>query len=119
MGPTQVLLKTLPIQDVSDYEKVKAALLDRYEITPETQRQRFRALCFKIGDRPKALIAELRKYTTRWLKPVTQGERDIVDKVVLEQVGYAVLPAIRTWLLRAGPSTLDQAAACLENYILA
>lgn len=49
----------------------------------------------------------------------TQGERDIIDKVVLEQVCHAVPPAVWTWLMKIGPATLDQAAACLENYFLA
>lgn len=61
---------------------------------------------------------ELRGCPTWWLHPNTHGERDIVGKVVLEQVCYAVLPAIRMWLLKVGPATLDQAAACLENYVL-
>lgn len=73
-GLAQVLLKTLLMQDMSDYEKVKAAILDQYEITLETQRQWFWPLCFKIGDRLKSLITDLREYATRWLKPVTQGE---------------------------------------------
>lgn len=97
-GLAQVLLKTLLIQDVSNYDKVKVVVLDQYKITPETQRQRFRALCFKIEDRPQTLINELREYATRWLKPLSQGERELVGKVVLEQVGYAIPPAIHTWL---------------------
>lgn len=74
---------------------------------------------FRMGDRPKALTTELKEYATRWLKPITQGEREIVDKVVLEQVSYAVPPDVRTWLLRVSPVTLEQPAACLKNYTLA
>lgn len=59
MGPAQVLLKTLPIQDLTNYDRVKAAILDRYEMTAETKGQRFRALRYKVGDRPKTLITEL------------------------------------------------------------
>lgn len=115
-GLAQVLLKLLPLQDLNNYDRVKAAILDRYEIMPETQQQHFCALSFKIGDKLKTLVTELREHTTRWLKPATQGEREIVDKGVLEQVGYAVPPAVRTWLMRVGPTTLEQSAVCLENY---
>lgn len=112
-GPAQVLLKTMPASEIGNYELVKAAILDRYEVTPETQRQRFRALRFK------AFITELLECATRWLNSLTQGERDIVDKVVLEQVCFAVPSAVHTWMIRVGPTTLDQAAAYLDNYFLA
>lgn len=48
-----------------------------------------------------------------------QGERGIVGKVILEQVCYAVSLAVHTWLVRVGPTSLDQAAAHLDNYFLA
>lgn len=86
---------------------------------PKTQRQHFRVLSFKTGGRPKTLIMELREYAIRWLKPATQGERKIVNKVVLEHVGYAIPPAVCTWLMQFGPTSLEQVATCLENYILA
>lgn len=50
-GPAQIVLKTLPPLELANYDQVKEAILDRYEVTPETHRQRFRALRFKIGDR--------------------------------------------------------------------
>lgn len=79
-------LRTIPAQDVLDYQRVKAAILDRYKVTEETQRQWFQGLCYKPGNRPKALIAEVNEYATRWLKPQTPGERAVIDKAVLEQV---------------------------------
>lgn len=118
-GLPQVVLKMLPGQDVTDYNWVKAALVDCYETTEETQQQRFRVLRYKNGDRPKALVTGLREYATMWLKLGTLGERAITEKVVLEQVFYAMPPAVRAWLMQAGPTSLDQAAAYLENYFLA
>lgn len=37
-------------QEVSDYQKVKVAILDGYEVTEETQRQKFQGLKYKMGD---------------------------------------------------------------------
>lgn len=84
--PVQVVLKIIPAEDVSSYEQVKAAILNNYEGTEETQSQLFQGLKYKVRDRPKALIAELQEYSTHWLKPAKPGERAIVNKVVLEQV---------------------------------
>lgn len=36
IGPAQVLLKTLSLAEVNNYDKVKAAILDRYEIRNPT-----------------------------------------------------------------------------------
>lgn len=36
-GPAQIVLKTSPTTDLDDYIRVKVAVLDRYEVTPETQ----------------------------------------------------------------------------------
>lgn len=112
MESAQVLWKTLPIQDLGDYDHIKAAILDCYEITPKTQWQRFH---YKVGDRPKTLITELRQCAMRWLLPTTQGEPNIVDKVILQQVCYAMPPAICKWLIRLGSTTLDPTVVCHEN----
>lgn len=85
-GPSQVVLKTLPAADVGNYERVKAAILDHYEVTPETQRQRFRALRFKLGDRPEVLIMELRECAT------------LVDPSHSRRKGYRRQSSIRTSL---------------------
>lgn len=54
-GPAQVVLKTLPTQDLGDYDCVRMPILDRYEVIPKTQKQRFQALQYRIGDQPKTL----------------------------------------------------------------
>lgn len=90
-GPIQIILKTMPTQEATDYPCVKAAILDRYEVTDESHRQRFRSLRYRSSDNPKALAAELMEYAMRWLKTQTPGERAIVDKIVLEQVYQVVL----------------------------
>lgn len=115
-GSAQIVLKALPTQDLNNYDHIKTSILDQYEVTHDTQRQKFRVLRFKVGDRPKTLGMELQEYATQLFRPETPGKRLIVDKIVFWQVCYAVSPAVRTWLLRSGPTSLDQAAACLDNY---
>lgn len=38
-SPVQVVLKTLPPQDLSDYNRANTAVLNRFEVTLETQRR--------------------------------------------------------------------------------
>lgn len=117
-GTAQVDLKTMPAQNATNCNRVKAAILDHYEVMEETQRQCFHALCYRLGDRPKAIVAVLKEFTTRWLKPQTPGEQIIVDNVVLEQVFQVVPPTTRGWLVQNGPTSLEQVGSHLENYFL-
>lgn len=110
--PCPRILKPMPAQDA----RVKVTILDCYEVTEETERQRFSSLHYKPGDHSNVLIAELKEYATCWLKLGTPGEKAIEDKTVLEQVFLALLPAIKAWLMCSRPMTLTQAAAYLENY---
>lgn len=48
-GEAQAAVKALPKQDVGVYKKVKEAILDRFEITPETSRQKLRTLTWTPG----------------------------------------------------------------------
>lgn len=117
--PAQVVLKTIPTQEVTNYERVEATILNRYKVTEETQRQCFRASRYKPEDWPKVLIAELKEYATQWLKPQMAGERAIVNKIVLEQVCEALPTGVRAWLMRGDPTFLYQVTTYLENYFLA
>lgn len=118
-GPAQVVLRTTPAQDALDYQRVKATIVDRYEVTEGTQKHCFSGLHYHPSDQPKALIAKLKEYATRRLKPQMPGKRAIIDKVVLEQVFQAIPSPVRAWLMRKGPTSLDQATTHLENYFLA
>lgn len=51
-GEAQTALQALPKGEAADYDKLKAAILDWYEITPETYRQKFRTLQYHPSMRP-------------------------------------------------------------------
>lgn len=40
-SPAQIILKTIPAQDITNYEQVKAAILDCYRVMEDTQQQHF------------------------------------------------------------------------------
>lgn len=49
-GPAQVVLCTMPAADALNHNWVKLAILDRYEVSEETHRTRFRSLRSKARD---------------------------------------------------------------------
>lgn len=111
--PAQVVLKTIPAQEATGYQQVKATILDRYEVTEDTQRQHFWGLQYRPGDHTKALIAEVKEYATCWLKPQTPRARVIVVKVVLEQIFQSIPNLVHAWLMQSGPSFLSQGSPSL------
>ncbi len=54
--------------DVDDYDKVKAAILKRYNVTEESYRRRFRAAKLKPGESAKELAVRLEDLLSKWLK---------------------------------------------------
>lgn len=98
-GEAMTALKALEKADVADYDKVKQAVLDRYEITPEWYRLRLRSPTPPEGTRPRAVIARLKNAATRWLKPTTEAGRRIVELVVIEQLLLVLPGRIRHWLV--------------------
>lgn len=83
--PAQAAVKVLSKDDAADYKKVKAAILDRYEIAPEKAQQKFQSLAWTPTVHPRAMAVTLQDAALRWLQPKTDG-RLVVDSVVLEQL---------------------------------
>lgn len=110
-SPAQVVLKNMPSQEIANYQRVEVVILDHYEVTEKTQRQRFWGLQYKPGDCPRAMRAELKEYATCWLRYQTPGEQAIVKEKVLEQVFLVIPMAIRDWLMRNGLTAFTEAAA--------
>ena len=54
--------------DVNDYEKLKSALLKRYQLTADGFRIRFRTSYPEQGESPVQFITRLENYLVRWIE---------------------------------------------------
>lgn len=59
----------MDIDDSVHCDKVKQAILDKYNINPETYRQRFHALDMHPDENPKELYARLKELCEKWINP--------------------------------------------------
>lgn len=116
-GPAQTVWRTLPAAEVNDYAKLKKTLLDRYSVTKDSFRLRFWAVRYTRGSQPRAVMADLKEATNRWLKSAMPGELAIVEKVVLDQAYHVMPPEARVWVSQHRPPTLTSATQLLGNYI--
>uniref|UniRef100_A0AAR2JZZ1 SCAN box domain-containing protein n=1 Tax=Pygocentrus nattereri TaxID=42514 RepID=A0AAR2JZZ1_PYGNA len=75
-------------KDACDYQKVKNAVLRKYEINKETYRQHFRDCAV----------------------------RQIGDTIIMEQYLKMVNPELCSWIIEHSPTSTDQAVTLAEAY---
>ncbi len=52
-----------------DYEQVKSAILAKYNVNPETYRQKFHSLEVNLDESPKELYIRLKELYGKWIQP--------------------------------------------------
>ena len=74
-------------EDALDYERLKAALLERYDYTKKGYRQRFREAKPEGAESPDQFIVRLRNYFTQWVKLsyMESSFEGVVELMVKEQ----------------------------------
>ncbi|PWA14611.1 hypothetical protein CCH79_00017614 [Gambusia affinis] len=82
----------MDLVDSEDYEKLKAATLQKYEITAETYRQRFRSLDILLGETPQELYVCLKEMFFKWVKLDKATVKEIAETLILEQFLRMVNP---------------------------
>ncbi|XP_047666870.1 zinc finger and SCAN domain-containing protein 32-like [Tachysurus fulvidraco] len=98
------------------YSERKKALLEKFSISPETYRQRFRATMTPVGETPSKTYNRLRHLYRRWVRPELYTKGEIGEMVILEQF-LRVLPyEVRIWVKEREPRTGLAAAKLAQQY---
>ena len=95
--------------DANDYDKLKKALLTRYNYTENGYRKRFREVKPETEETPDQFVVHLKNYLAKWLELSVSCSGDfdaIVDLIVKEQFINACSEELAVYLLERGPKDL-------------
>ena len=100
--------------DAKDYDRVKAAIFQRYDINEETYHHRFRAIKPLENETPVELAIRVQELAEKWLKDC--GNKAVVDTVVKEQFIEVLPEEVRVWVKERKPRTTQEAGTLAEDY---
>ena len=118
IGKAQQAYAGLSTEDANNYDKVKEAILQRYDITEESYRQRFRVAKRKLGESNKEIVARLNDLASKWLKSCKSPE-EVRDKIVLEQFLNMQSEELKVFIRERKPSSSEEAGRLADDYFRA
>ena len=108
--------------DASDYDKLKKALLTRYNYTEDGYRKRFREATPETEETPDQFVIRLKNYLAKWLELSGSSPANfdaLVDLVVKEQFINACSEDLAMYLLERGPKDLVELTTWAQKYLIA
>ena len=103
------------------YDDLKAALLERYGLTPEGYRLKLRRISPEPDESPAQLLARIETYLTRWieLSDTEASYRGLFNLLVTEQFLEACPPALQIYLKERGCSDTEEVVQHATQYLTA
>ena len=102
-----------------DYDKVKIALMKRYDLTEDGYRRKFRASKPEVDESPEQFIVRLERYLLRWLK-LSDSEQTFAglkDLIVKEQFIDSCPKDLAIHLRERAPETLAKISKIADQYL--
>lgn len=112
--PAQAAYRVLDSMDAQDYHKVKTAILDYSDISPDTCHQ-----CFQRGKYPPRTCTQVMTQSLKDYWPVPGGQTGvhIAENIVLKQFIQVLLVSGWKWVQRHWPAMLSEEVGFMENYL--
>jgi hypothetical protein len=109
----------MPVNDVNDYDKLKRALLKRYQLTEEGFRKRFREETPDRGETVYQFISRIRRYLQRWveLSGIEKTFDALQDLLIKEQYLRTCSRDLDIFLRERVPKNVEDLTTLAEQYI--
>ena len=102
-----------------DYDKVKIALMKRYDLTEDGYRRKFRATKPEVDESPEQFIVRLDRYLLRWLELSNTARYfdGLKDLIVKEQFIDSCPKDLAIHLRERAPENLAKIAKIADQYL--
>ena len=102
-----------------DYEQLKTALLERYQLNAEGFRCKLRESTAEQGENPAQFLMRLESYLQRWteLSKTPKTYKGIVNLVLSEQFLVTCSPELRTFLKERPCTSLKELGVSASRYL--
>ena len=95
--------------DVRDYDRMKAAIFQHYNINEETYCRCFRTVKPLENETPVELAIHVKYLVEKWLK-------DCPNRMVKQQFVEVLLKEVKVWVKERKPKTTQEAGRLAEDY---
>ena len=121
LGRALEVYSRLSLDEAMDYERLKLALLKRYDFMEFGYRRRFRDAKPDGQESPGQFRVRLKNYLTKWVKlaKVEESFDGVVELMVREQYTNACPKELSVYLNERSPKTLDELVTWAEQYLTA
>ncbi len=118
-GKALEVYSRLPIGEAHDYDKLKLALLKRFQLTEDGFKDRFRSTKPTQGESPEQFLTRLGNYFLRWIEmaKVKRTYEGLFELMVREQYISTCSKDLALFLKERKPETLDELAKIAEQYL--
>ncbi|XP_075060710.1 uncharacterized protein LOC142145886 [Mixophyes fleayi] len=107
----------LPPEMDGNYEAIKSALLQRFNITPEAHRQKFRDLKRSASESYSGLVAQLCASFKQWVGGLQITTFDALQDLMIQEQFLTLCPAdVKEWVVDRDPTSSAEAARLANKY---
>ena len=111
-GRALQLYNALEDDEARNYQALKKALLQRFNLTAEAYRRRLRNCKRLSGELSHQFVVRLNLYLRRWVEMAEKNWTvdDLADLIVMEQLMSSLRPEVVTFVQEHQPKTTQEAA---------
>ena len=108
----------MPKEDALNYDKLKVALLKRYELTEEGFKRKYKKCRPENGETFQQFTTRMKSYFTRWIDmaSIEKSYEGLQDLILREQLTFICNRDLELFLREREPKSLEQASKLADHY---
>ena len=108
----------MPKEDALNYDKLKVALLKRYELTEEGFKRKYKKCRPENGETFQQFTTRMKSYFTRWIDMASMEKsyEGLQDLILREQLTFICNRDLELFLREREPKSLEQASKLADQY---